>query len=205
MEIEIERQILKKVASAWQDYATTHKLASNTCVLASNFASKVLSLLDIDNSVKTIGATVFNRRGWELYGIPTKSLPDDAWSVHCSSRCTGPGFSGHVVVETTNFFLDLTSSSFERLERNLLVGRNLIVPQADITVHSADEEEMQTHRFFNVRDYCTFPLINGGTYSFFYESWNTSYQKSVDWEATADELGVGDVFEQIRRDIIEMA
>ena len=134
-----ELEILEQISKHWVSYRKKWKIQQNSCILACNFARQILLRFDIDHEVLPIGTTVFNRRGWELFGVPAKQLPDDAWHVHCSSQSLGKGFGGHVIIQTENHFFDPTVGAFSRPEKEMMFGETVIVPLANIryTLRSA--------------------------------------------------------------------
>ena len=184
-----ELEILEQISKHWVSYRKKWKIQQNSCILACNFARQILLRFDIDHEVLPIGTTVFNRRGWELFGVPAKQLPDDAWHVHCSSQSLGKGFGGHVIIQTENHFFDPTVGAFSRPEKEMMFGETVIVPLANMEVHARDSH---TNKFW------TFP-IGSGLYSFYIEKWNTIYRRSPDWQISPDKLGIPAIVADMRR------
>ncbi len=198
--IEEELKVLQEVSKQWVLWTKDNKIRKNSCILGSNFAHQLLIRFGVDHEVLPIGTTVFNKRGWELFGIPAHRLPDDAWQVNCSSYSLGAGFSGHVVVQTKNFFLDLTADQFSRPEHNILINGTLIVPLSEMEVHQRGSEPHPIHLLYRTNEFRTFP-IGSGLYSYFLEKWNTVYRKAPDWKISPKELGISDIVAEMRKGI----
>lgn len=193
-----ELKLLEEVSKQWVSYRTKNKIQQNSCILACNFVHQILIRLGVDHQVIPVGTTVFNRRGWELFGIPANKLPSDAWQVHCSSASTGKGFGGHVVIQTDTNFFDPTSMQFARPEHNIFVGETLIVPLSEMQVHTRDDKPHPIHLLYRATEFRTFP-IGSGLYSYYLEKWNTVYRKSPDWTISPKDLGIAEIVAEMRK------
>ncbi len=182
---QTELEILEAVSKQWVSWRTNNSIRKNSCILGCNFAHQMLIRLGIDHEVLPVGTTVFNRKGWELFGVPANRLPDDAWQVHCSSASTGKGFGGHTIIQTKNYFFDPTAVQFSRPEHNIFVEETLIVPLSEMLLYRATE-------------FRTFP-VGSGLYSYFLEKWNTVYRRSPDWQISPKELGIPDIVAEMRK------
>jgi hypothetical protein len=200
MNQELEYTILCEIQKHWENYKKTNNIVDNSCILAGNFAHKILTSLDVPHAVVPIGVTVFNKDGYEYFGNSASELPDSAWSVHCSTRSTGSGFSGHLVIETENYLLDLTAVAFERKQHNIVVGESLIVPHEKMEVYVRDSNPSIINNMFGAYVAYEFKLTDG-IYTYYEEEWNKVYTKSADWKATYRELGIAKVVESIKRDL----
>jgi hypothetical protein len=200
MDQKLEYKILSETQKYWQNYKTKNNIDDNSCILAVNFAHKILSALDVPHVIVPIGTTVFNKDGYDHFGESASELPDSAWSVHCSTRSTGSGFSGHLVIETENYLLDLTALQFERKKHNIVVGESLIVPHGEMEVFVRDSNPCSINKLFGAHVVYKFSLSEG-IYTYFEEEWNKVYTKSADWKVTYRELGIGKVLESIKRDL----
>jgi hypothetical protein len=200
MNQELEYTILCEIQKYWENYKKTNNIVDNSCILAANFAHKTLSSLDVPHAIVPIGVTVFNTDGYEYFGNSASELPDSAWSVHCSTRSTGSGFSGHLVIETENYLLDLTAVAFERKQHNIVVGESLIVPHEKMEVYVRDSNPSIINNMFGAYVAYEFKLAKG-IYTYYEEEWNKVYTKSADWKATYRELGIAKVVESIKRDL----
>lgn len=198
--VKEEVEILEEVSKQWVLWAKDNNIRQNSCILGCNFAHQLLIRLGVDHEVLPVGTTVFNRRGWELFGVPANRLPDDAWQVHCSTRSLGPGFSGHVVIQTKNYFFDPTAVQFSRPEHNIFVGKTLIVPLSEMKVHQRGSKPHPIHLLYRTDEFRTFP-IGSGLYSYFFEKWNTVYRRSPDWKISPRELGIPDIIAEMRKGI----
>jgi hypothetical protein len=195
--IQEELEVLEEVQKQWVSWRRKNNIQKNSCILACNFARQMLIRLGVEHQVLPVGTTVFNRKGWEMFGIPANRLPDDAWTVHCSSQTTGSGFGGHTVIHTENYFLDLTALQFSRPDHEIFVGETLLVPLKNMEVFERGSEPHAIHLAFSTNKFWTFP-IGSGLYSYYLEEWNTIYQKSPDWKISARELGIPSIIEEMR-------
>lgn len=196
-----ELQILQNIDKHWVAYCKEEGIQENACILGSNFAHQVLKRLNVRHRVVPIGAVVFNKSGWENFGVPSNHLPDEAWSVACTSQSTDRGgYSGHLVVFTDNYFYDPTAIQYSRPQHNILLGGSLIVPLEEMCVHTRDSQQHPMHLLFHTEEFCTFP-IGSTLYSYFLEEWNTIYRKSADWNVSARELGIPNIIEEMRKGI----
>jgi len=144
--IQEELKVLEEVTKQWVLWRKNNNIQKNSCILACNFAHQLLIRLGLEHEVIPVGTTVFNRKGWEMFGIPANRLPDDAWTVHCSSQTTGSGFGGHTVIHTKNYFLDLTALQFSRPEHEIFVGETLIVPLEKMEVFERGSQPHAVHQ-----------------------------------------------------------
>lgn len=195
-----ELDVLNEVGKYWVSFRKKGNIRQNSCILGCNFARLILGRMGIKHEVLPVGTTVFNQRGWELFGIPAKQLPADAWQVHCSSASTGDGFGGHVVIQTENYFFDPTAGAFARPEKGMLFGETLIVPLSSMEVYEKSSQPHPIHLAFRTNKFWTFP-VGSGLYSYYFEKWNTIYRKSPDWQISPRELGIPDIMEELRSGI----
>ncbi len=194
-----QREVIEHISSGWRGFREEGASVLNACILGANYAHRVLDMFEIDHKVRPIGATVFNKRGWELFAerIPANQLPPEAWSVHCSSRSEHRmvnGWSGHVVIETEEFFIDLTAEQFSRPQHEIQIFAPLIVPRKNIRELPSGTA---VHDLGRTEDAYIFDL-GSGIYTFYYEDWNTIYQKAPDWHRSYRELGLGKVVNAIQ-------
>lgn len=197
---QTELEILEEVSKQWVSWRKRKSIQQNSCILGCNFARQILIRVGVEHEVLPVGATVFNRRGWELFGVPNNRLPDDAWQVHCSSQSLGKGFGGHVIVQTKNYFFDPTAGAFSRPEKGMLVGETLIVPLADMEVYDRGSQTHPIHLAFHTNRFWTFP-VGSGLYSYYLEKFNTIYRRSPDWQISPKELGIPDIVAEMRKGI----
>jgi hypothetical protein len=180
-----EEQVLRGLVSAWIQLRSQLTATPNACILAANFARRILPRFYVSTFVRPVGVIAFNREGWEAicYGQP---LTGDAWSVGCSSRFTTSDFAydGHVVIQTSNWYLDLTAEAFERPEHNIVMGGPVLIPLAKLGVIPKDHrlhELTQTTRTYSI------PL-NTGIYTFFDEPNNLKFRSAPDWQVDWHDL-----------------
>lgn len=192
-----ELEILEQTSKHWVSFRKKWNIQQNSCILACNFTRQILLQLDVEHEVLPVGTTVFNRRGWELFGVPANQLPDDAWHVHCSSQSLGKGFGGHVIVQTKNHFFDPTVGAFSRPEKDMMVGETVIAPLVNMEVHTRSSDTHPIHLAFRTNKFWTFP-IGSGLYSYYLERFNTIYRKSPDWQISPEKLGIPEIVAKMR-------
>jgi hypothetical protein len=196
--VQEELKVLEQVTKQWVLWRKNNNIQKNSCILACNLAHQLLVRLGVEHEVLPVGTTVFNRKGWEMFGTAVNQLPDDAWTVHCSSQTTGSGFGGHTVIHTENYFLDLTALQFSRPEHEIFIGETLIVPLEKMEVFERGSQPHAVHLAFRTNKFWTFP-IGSGLYSYYLEKWNTIYRKSPDWNISAKELGIPSIIEEMQK------
>lgn len=192
-----EKQIIEEITRGWQNLRSQVPLAINACILAANYTHRVLDAFEIEHKVRPVGATVFNRKGWELFGTPSGQLPPEAWSVHCSSRSAHVlenGWSGHLVVETKEFLIDLSAEQFSRPAHQIQIFSPLVVPRENIKELPSGTPLHDLGR----TDQAFIFDLGSGIYTFYYEDWNKVYQKAKDWHRSYAELGLGQVVRAIQ-------
>jgi hypothetical protein len=177
-----ELKVLEEVSKQWVSWAKNNSIRRNSCILGCNFAHQMLIRLDVDHEVLPVGTTVFNRRGWELFGIPAHRLPDDAWQVNCSSH------------------FDPTAVQFSRPQHDIHIDETLIVPLSEMEVHQRGSSPHAIHLLYRTDEFRTFP-IGSGLYSYFLEKWNTVYRRAPDWKISPKELGIPDIIAEMRKGI----
>lgn len=133
MNKEEEFQVLTELGIAIYETASEQGLASAHCIWAGNFAHKVLKCLRIQHKVVPVGAVIFNEQGWKEAGKTVSEMSPNAWNVSASRFSPNlGGWSGHLVIETPNFFFDPNSAQFVREERNILFPPFLVVPNTEL-------------------------------------------------------------------------
>lgn len=116
-----------------------------SCVMAARLATKSLDRIGIPNQFSHVDATCLNDE-WLHHaqlGTPAEEVPLTAWSISVWSnhdlvfRPSGNydpnGFSGHLIVETENFMIDLSAQQFDRPQHEIITGGPLVVPLSDLT------------------------------------------------------------------------
>jgi hypothetical protein len=190
-------EVLEEIKSGWARYRAEVPMAINACILAANYTHRVLDAFEIKHQVRPIGATIFNRKGWELFPTPANELPPEAWSVHCSSRSEHvlmSGWSGHLVVETAEYFIDLSANQFSRPGHQITILGPLIVPRSSIKELPSGTP---IHDIARADQAFIFDL-GSGVYTFYYEDWNLVYKKARDWSRSFREMGLGEVVQAIQ-------
>lgn len=144
--IHITLEDEQRAVSALADFFRTAVLPDiqdqRCCVLAARLATKALDRVGIPNLHRHVDATCFNDE--LLYHLTAGTTPEDVpmsawsiavWSDHEERFPTHPsnGFSGHLIVETENYFIDLSSRQFDRSEHNITTGGPLVMPLSKLT------------------------------------------------------------------------
>jgi hypothetical protein len=136
-----------------------------------------------------------------MFGTKAEHLPDDAWNVSVTrfSEDRG-GWSGHLLVETDHFILDLTSEQFARPEKNINVPSNLIVPLSDLKLFPSSDfsvfQERDSSRSRAVAYYAQGHELrvlefDWGVLTYFSDPTNLSYKTKHGWFRSWRELGCG--------------
>lgn len=178
--IDHEEEVLKGLVSAWIHLRPQLTGVPTACVLASNFARHILPRFYISTWVRPIGVSVFNSRGWEqlTYGHP---LTGKGWSVGCSSRFSDEqpnSYNGHLVIQTSNWHLDLTVEAFDRPQHAIVSGGPLLVRLTDLHQIRAPHPIHELTR--TARTYIT--SLRSGMYTMFDEPNNLAYRNAPDWK-----------------------
>lgn len=92
---------------------TTQRL----CVMAARIGSEALGYFGIGCRVVPVEMMVFNDLAAEaIVGrLPFSEWPEDAWSIGVTRDTPGPGYAGHLLIETEEGrILDLSARQFDR-------------------------------------------------------------------------------------------
>jgi hypothetical protein len=229
MNKEEEFHVLCELGHALYETASELGLTHAHCIWAGNFVHKVLKCLRIPHKVVPVGTVIFNEQGWKEAGIAASEMSNEAWNVSVS-RYSGDrgGWSGHLIVETPNFFFDPNSTQFIRPEHDILLPPFIVIPNSELlswqdtptapkgltaptplwreTVKQMFETtEEQTAGFEAKRAYGSYRYFgvehDSGTltvYSFFRDPSNLAYRDSTDWHRNWNQLGCGRAMTRIQ-------
>lgn len=194
---EITFDILSGIRRGWDTHVRPY-VKSNSCVLASRVAHEVLTYFGVAHEVLPTMAIAMNSLMKQHY---MDSLHHSLWSPEAWSVAVGfpnavalrqdsrepQGFDGHLVVATSQFYLDLSASQFDRPERSIKTGGSLLFNHDTITRFQFPKEDF----YWNY-----FPIDEG---SFFFRllSGNDSYKNSPDWRTNYKSFA-GDIIRSIR-------
>jgi hypothetical protein len=209
--IDEEKFILDAIVDGWRDIEAgrigTLGNGGNSCVLAGNFARRILENQKVPHRLRPVGAISFNTKGFEMFGTNANDLPDDAWNVAVTrfSQDFG-GWSGHLLVETDNFILDLTSEQFARPAKNIHVPSNLIVPMSDLKLFPLSDFGMSQERdslrsralsYYTQGHELRVSEFDWGVLAYFSDPTNLSYKTKRGWYRSWRELGCGVVVQNL--------
>ncbi len=183
-----EKYVLESLREQWiQDWQPD--LQKNACILAGRLGKSVIDLCGLNVKVVPVGVVVYNQSGWDNQFTHSADLPDSAWNVACTGRIknldvavtsTG-GWDGHLLLETDNYFLDLTANAFSRPEHGINIPGPLLVHKDQITTLHERDSQFKCHEVFQAAEFSQIALGSGCTYNFSPELWNTDYRKSPNW------------------------
>lgn len=185
--------LVRAVSDYWHQNIQPEVLP-NACILASRYASELLTYFGVENSVIPVAVVACNDPMLEFLtttdGVPP--FPDGAWSVgvgvpnaKAEIYPKGDGWNGHAVVITRSFYVDLTAPQMDRPKYNIVSGGSLI----------AEIAEMRTSPLIDGWNYIQLPQ---GHYSW-RQTNDAKYKDSKDWNSTY-RLFTGNAIRSIRKD-----
>lgn len=129
----VERLMIETLSSVWVRGAVPRLTTAGACVAGSRFGLEYLRQVGIDCWVTQVDAIGLDEQSYEevLNGEgPT------GWSVGALSVTEVPNkWNGHVVVETNEWFVDLTAGQFDRPDKGIVFGHGLCVPVGELVEH----------------------------------------------------------------------
>jgi hypothetical protein len=142
METATKEAIALRILADYWTEKVTPVVDARSCVLAGRVASVVLNRIGISTAVYHTDTVAMNELWYELFvvkGLAQALLPPEAW---CVGAVTGEvkgthrnmvgGFSGHLIVTTPNYFVDLSAGQFDRPSHGIVTGSPLIVHRENI-------------------------------------------------------------------------
>jgi len=183
--------------TALKDYWCEHiqpEVLPNACILASRYASELLTYFGIENFVLPVSVIACNDSMLEFLtttdGQPP--FPDEAWSVgvgvsnaKAEIRPEGHGWNGHAVVVTRSHFIDLTAPQMDRPQYSIMTGGPIVTPLSGIT----ESPLIENWRYIKLPE---------GHYSW-KPTTDASFKTSKDWRVTY-KLFTGDAIRSLRKD-----
>ena len=143
--LEDEKRAVNALADFWSSEVQPNMRTLSACLMAARLATKALDHIGVSNQLSHVDATCIND-DWlhhALSGNPAAKRPSSAWSLavwsnhdqvfQSAGRFNPNGFSGHLIVETDNFMIDLSAQQFDREQHRILTGGPLVVPLKDLT------------------------------------------------------------------------
>lgn len=190
-----ELAVIEAIAEDWKQIQ--QNLPQNSCILAGRVASEVLTDRNIDHEVVPIAAVVENHamRAVHMTGV----MNDDAWNVCCGEFMnveqppeTG-SWTGHLVVVTDNYFIDLTATQFARPAKQINIDSPLIAKLDDLQTYEIPLYDKNTI-------WIGFQLPAGGRYLFQPQLGNQRYKTGPDWQRGYKSFA-GSMIRNVRRAI----
>lgn len=128
-----ERLMVETLSSVWLRGAAPRLTNAGACVAGSRFGWEYLKQVGIESWVTQVDAIGLDEQSYKemLNGEgPT------GWSVGALSVTEVPNkWNGHVVVETNEWFIDLTAGQFDRPDKGIVFGHGLCVPVGELIHH----------------------------------------------------------------------
>jgi hypothetical protein len=130
---EKESLLVKDLGFTWVQAVMPRLQETGACVAGSRFGSEFLKELGVNAWVTQLDAIAIDEQS---YNEMISGEAPNGWSVGAFSMTTVPNkWNGHVVVETTNWFIDLTAGQFDRPDKGIVFGNGLCVPTEKIIFH----------------------------------------------------------------------
>ena len=166
---ERQEEVLQSLIKAWDEIVAPN-VVDACCVLAGRVATEALRYMDIRHLVVPIDALAFNSAAFDLIGeVPADEWGDsEAWSVGAMTTDLEANWSGHVVVVTDDWFLDLSANQFNRFNRSIVLPNRMLVKREHFTAWQK----------FNNRLLYTFI---DGTYYCWQPTHDERFRNSYDW------------------------
>jgi hypothetical protein len=133
-----EKTVLRELASFYSARVVPTLATLRACVFAARLTSEILTEFEIPHEIAHVDVLVVNDEWWEYCvekGISDVAhVPDTVWSVSCYSneKPEKNGFPGHLVVETDDFLVDLSSGQFDRPQHKILTNSPLVAPMGSL-------------------------------------------------------------------------
>lgn len=187
-----DKKVLQTISDMWANYRYREShLNARQCILATRFASVMLTLAGIEHEVVPVGVCVFNQKGWNFAKTNTPFTKDgDEWTVKLSvdnpvalgsdDKC------GHVVIITENFYYDPSSEQLSRPKRQMEIPNSII--RSVNKMSELDESFVLAKQMFRPNRVFHFPVMSSH-YTWTVERHNTNYNKgNLCWEQTPEEV-----------------
>lgn len=128
-----EDLMVKTLTQTWLKGVAPRLSTVSACVAGARFGSEYLKRFGIKSWAAQVDAIGLDEQSYQemLNGEgPT------GWSIGAISVTDVPNkWNGHVVVETNEWFIDLTAGQFDRPDKGILFGNGLCVPVGELVHH----------------------------------------------------------------------
>lgn len=207
-EIHKEKKTLEKISEMWANYRYREShLKANQCILATRFASIILTYANIEHAVAPVGTCVYNQKGWEFVKNKKPFTKDgEEWSVKISVDNPVPYGSnekaGHAIIMTENFYYDPSSEQMSRPNRQMEIPNSIIININKIK--QLDDNYLIAKKQFKSDKVFHFPIMTSH-YTWALEPQNKEYKTGLCWEQTPEQVieRLGFTTEQIKTKTIK--
>jgi hypothetical protein len=184
---DLETRIVHALADAWTAIVAP-EVIPRACILAARVATEVLDYFSIPHVVQPVETIAANDAclTMVLHDVPIADWPADAWNVAAGRRSAavnGNGWPGHLAVVTTDWYLDLSATQFDRPAKHIVTGGPVV----------RHVDEMTLDRWF-----IRFPIVEG------WYQWNPednhTYRTARDWTVNGPEFA-GPVIRRLKKTV----
>jgi hypothetical protein len=128
-----EQIVMETLSSVWLRGAAPRLTTDGACVAGSRFGLEFLKQTGIEAWVTQVDAIALDEQS---YREMLNGEPPTGWSVGALSVTEVPNkWNGHVIVETNQWFIDLTAGQFDRPDKGIVFGNGLCVPTGKLIDH----------------------------------------------------------------------
>ena len=124
--------LVESLAQVWM-LGAAPKVVQNACVAGARFAVEYLRRVGVEAWATQVDALALDEQSYQ--DVLAKRNPT-GWSVGALSLTTVPNtWNGHVVVETQDWFIDLTAGQMSRPHKEITILNGLCVPTEKLLYH----------------------------------------------------------------------
>lgn len=141
--IERERTAVTAIARIYHEMLQPLLPSDAMCVFATRITSLLLTELRIKHTCSHLDVICMNDEMFECLSTPPDARPETAFECgtlsidrplpSSSDEEVDNAFYGHMIIETSNFFVDLTAHQFDLPEQRIVTGSPLVVPLGSLT------------------------------------------------------------------------
>ena len=125
--------MVETLSSVWLRGAAPRLTTDGACVASARFGLEFLKHAGIESWVTQLDAIALDEQS---YREMLNGEGPTGWSVGALSVTEVPNkWNGHVVVETNDWFIDLTAGQFDRPDKGIVFGHGLCVPVGELIDH----------------------------------------------------------------------
>jgi hypothetical protein len=125
--------MVETLSSVWLRGAAPRLTTDGACVAGARFGLEFLKHAGIESWVTQLDAIALDEQS---YREMLNGEGPTGWSVGALSVTEVPNkWNGHVVVETNDWFIDLTAGQFDRPDKGIVFGHGLCVPVGELIDH----------------------------------------------------------------------